>query len=291
MEFVDAIGELKALPEGTHLLCPRQNEDDYGRYDDLGQVNEDGKKVKDLVVEAKARKEKFLSSMRILAYNADGVEELQTWVLSRLDDSLEKCDLCIKEYYTGKIWLMELLKENYQEEDIEAFAQRVDEWDIKRITRNLTNATTQLKSVPPQQIALDTLDRASLLAIFETLSCEAMLRSDSLLQEYFDEPFKLIQTKRTLKISDYVPAVTRFLFDSNQLRSFWAISTWTRYNRPPTTLEFEWALRDGILSALQAASQQPPTDATHSASVAWNAANSEKTGQGADHASASGLGH
>ncbi|KAJ5889349.1 Zinc finger CCHC-type [Penicillium tannophilum] len=258
MEFVDAIGELKALPEGIHLLCPRQNEDDYGRYDDLGQVNEDGKKVKDLVVEAKARKEKFLSSMRILAYNADGVEELQAWVLSRLDDSLEKCDLCIKEYYTGKIWLMELLKENYQEEDIEAFAQRVDEWDIKRITRNLTNATTQLKSVPPQQIALDTLDRASLLAIFETLSCEAMLRSDSLLQEYFDEPFKLIQTKRTLKISDYVPAVTRFLFDSNQLRSFWAISTWTRYNRPPTTLEFEWALRDGILSALQAASQQPP---------------------------------
>ncbi|KAJ5945938.1 hypothetical protein N7454_002777 [Penicillium verhagenii] len=258
MEFVDAIAELKALPEGTHLLCPRQNEDDYGRYDDLTQVNEDGKKVQDLVVEAKTRKEKFLSSMRILAYNADGVEDLQAWVLRRLDDSLEQCDLCIKEYYTGKIWLMELLKENYQEEDIEAFAQRVDEWDIKRITRNLATATTQLKSVPPQQIALDTLDRAALLAIFETLSCEAMLRSDSLLQEHFDEPFKLIQTKRTLKISDYVPAVSHFLFDSNQLRSFWAISTWTRYNRPPTTLEFEWALRDGILSALQAASQQPP---------------------------------
>ncbi|KAJ5638190.1 hypothetical protein N7490_008069 [Penicillium lividum] len=258
MEFVDAIRELKALPEGTHLLCPRQNEDDYGRYDDLTQVNEDGKKVKDIVAEAKLRKEKFLSSMRILAYSADGVEELQTWVLGKLDDSLEKCDLCIKEYYTGKIWLMELLKEDYQEEDIETFAQRVDQWDIKRITRNLTTATTQLKSVPPEKIALDTLDRAALLAIFETLSCEAMLRSDSLLQQYFDEPFQLIQTKRTLKISDYVPAVTRFLFDSNQLRSFWAIATWTRYNRPPTTLEFEWALRDGILSALQAASQQPP---------------------------------
>ncbi|KAJ5101194.1 hypothetical protein N7456_007246 [Penicillium angulare] len=258
MEFVDAIRELKALPEGIHLLCPRQSEDDYDRYDNLGDMK-DGKTVKDLVSEATARKKKFLSSMRILAYNADGVEELQTWILSSLDESLEKCDICIKEYYTGKIWLMELLKEeNYQEEDIEAFAQRLDEWDIKRVTRNLSTATTQLKAVPPEKIALDILDRAALLSIFETLSCEAMLRSDSLLQEHFDVPFKLIQTRRTLKISDYVPAVTRFLFDSNQLRSFWAISTWTRYNRAPTTIEFEWALRDGLLSALQSASQQPP---------------------------------
>lgn len=250
--------ELKALPDGTHLLCPRQHDEDYGRYDDLEHVDEQGKNVKEQVAVATARKEKFLSCMRILAYNADGIEELQTWVLTKLDENLEKCDLCIKQYYAGKIWLMDQLKMDYQDEDIEAFFQRVDEWDIKRITRNLDTATTQLKSVPPQQIALDVLERAALLSIFETLSCEAMLRSDSLLTEHFDEPFKLIQTKRTLKISDYVPAVTRFLFDSNQLRSFWAISTWTRYGRPPTALEFDWAIRDGLLSALQSGSMQPP---------------------------------
>ncbi|KAJ5595576.1 uncharacterized protein N7459_001784 [Penicillium hispanicum] len=262
MEFVDAIGELKALPEGTHLLCPRENDNDYGRYDELNHVDEQGRSVKDLVAEAKARKEKFLSCMRILAYNADGVEELQSWVLSRLDETLEKCDLCIKHYYTGKIWLMDRLKEeNYQEEDIEAFSRRVDEWDIKRITRNLSTATSQLKSVSPQQIALGILDRAALLSIFETLSCEAMLRNENLLQEHFDEPFRLIQSKRSLKISDYVPAVSHFLFDSNQLHSVWGISTWTRYNRPPTPLEFDWAIRDGLLSVLQAASVQPPQHA------------------------------
>ncbi|CEJ59782.1 hypothetical protein PMG11_08389 [Penicillium brasilianum] len=255
MEFVDAIGELKALPEGTHLLCPRQSENDYGRYDDPNQVDERGKSTKDILAEAKERREGFLLSMRILAYNAEGVEELQTWVLSRLDESLEKCDLCIKQYYTGKVWLMDQLKESYQDEDIEEFSQRMDEWDVKRITRNLATASTQLKNVPPQQINLSVLDRAALLSIFETLSCEAMLRSDQLLQEHFDEPFKLIQSKRSLKISDYVPAVTRFLFDSNQARSFWAISTWTRYARPPTSEEFEWAIRDGLLSALQAGSQ------------------------------------
>lgn len=249
------IRELKALPEGTHLLCPRQSENDYARYDDPSQVDEHGKSAGDIMAEAKARKEKFLLSMRILAYNAEGVEELQTWVLSKLDQSLEQCDLCIKQYYTGKVWLIDQLKESYQDEDIEEFAQRMDEWDVKRITRNLATASAQLKKVPPQEINLCVLERAALLSIFETLSCEAMLRSDQLLQEHFDEPFKLIQSKRSLKISDYVPAVTRFLFDSNQARSFWAISTWARYTRPPTSEEFEWAIRDGLLSALQAGSQ------------------------------------
>ncbi|EPS28401.1 hypothetical protein PDE_03347 [Penicillium oxalicum 114-2] len=255
MEFVDAIGELKALPEGTHILCPRQNENDYGRYDDLSQVHENGKSTQDIVTEARLRKEKFLLSMRILAYNSEGVEEMQTWMLSKLDACLEKCDLCIKHYYTGKVWLMDQLKETYQDEDIEEFARRLNGWDVKRITRNLATATAQLKGVSPEEINLSILDRAALLSIFETLSCEAMLQSDQLLQEHFDEPFRLIQSRRSLKISDYVPAVTRFLFDSNQARSFWAISTWTRYGRPPTREEFDWAIRDGLLSALQAGSQ------------------------------------
>ena len=196
--------------------------------------------------------------MRILAYNEEGVAELQAWIWRKLDDALEKCDLCIKKYYTGKIWLMEHLKESYDDEDIERFSRMLDDWDIKRITKNLSVATARLKEVPPQEIALHVLDRASLLSIFETLSCEAMLRSDALLRDHFDEPFRLIQTKRSLKVSDYIPAVSRFLFDPNQSRSFWAIHSWMRYSRPPTTMEFDWAIKEGLLDALRVASQQPP---------------------------------
>ncbi|KAI3009870.1 unnamed protein product [Aspergillus niger] len=257
MEFMDIVGELQSLPDSIHILCPRKHDDDHARYDDVNQVDETGKSVADLVSEANSRKEKFLSCMRILAYNQEGVEEVQTWIWRKLDDSLEKCDLCIKQYYTGKIWLMEHLKESYDDEDIDKFARLLDEWDIKRITRNLTTATAKLKEVPPQEIGLHVLDRASLLSIFETLSCDAMLRNDSLLQEYFDVPFRLIQTKRSLKVSDYIPAVTRFLFDPNQNRSFWAIHSWMRYARPPTTMEFDWAVKEGLLDALRTASQQP----------------------------------
>ncbi|PIG79936.1 tRNA-splicing endonuclease [Aspergillus arachidicola] len=257
MEVMDIVGELQALPDNVHLLCPRQHDDDHARYDETDQVDESGKNIAELVAEATARREKFLSCMRILAYNEEGVEELQNWIWRKLDDTLEKCDLCIKQYYTGKIWLMEQLKENYDDEDIEKFSRMIDECDIKRITRNLTTATTKLKEVPPQEIGLHVLDRASLLSIFESLSCDAMLRNDSLLQQYFDEPFRLIQTKRSLKVSDYIPAVTRFLFDPNQSRSFWAIQAWMRYSRPPTDTEFDWAIKEGLLGALRSASQQP----------------------------------
>lgn len=250
--------ELQALPENLHLLCPRQHDDDHGLYDDPAQQDESGKPIAELVEEATSRREKFLSCMRILAYNEEGVAELQAWIWRRLDDALEKCDLCIKKYYTGKIWLMEHLKESYDDEDIEKFARMLDEWDIKRITKNLAVATARLREVPPQEIALHVLDRASLLSIFETLSCDAMLRDDALLREHFDEPFRLIQTKRSLKVSDYIPAVSRFLFDPSQSRSFWAIHSWMRYPRSPTTAEFDWAIKEGLLDALRLASQQQP---------------------------------
>ncbi|KAL2871568.1 putative tRNA-splicing endonuclease [Aspergillus lucknowensis] len=257
MEFMNIVAELQALPIEVHILCPRQHDDDHARYEDENELDDSGKSVKELVAESESRREKFLSCMRILAYNEEEVEELQKWIWQRIDDTLEKCDLCIKQYYMGKVWLMEHLGETYDDEDIEKFSHMLDEWDIKRITRNLSTATAKLKEVPPEQIGLHVLDRASLLSIFETLSCDAMLRNDALLTEHFDEPFRLIQTKRTLKVSDYIPAVTRFLFDSNQSRSYWAIHSWMRYQRPPTTTEFDWAIKEGLLDALRTASQQP----------------------------------
>ncbi|KAL4817655.1 SEN1 N terminal-domain-containing protein [Aspergillus spinulosporus] len=111
----------------------------------------------------------------------------------------------------------------------------LDECDIKRITRNLATATATLRALPADQIGL------------HTLSCDAMLRNDSL----------LIQTKRTLKVSDYIPAVTRFLFSTNPSRSHWAVHSWMRYQRAPTAAEFDWAIKEGLLDALRAASQQP----------------------------------
>lgn len=211
-----------------------------------------------LLEEAKERRQKSLSALVILAFQQDGVEELQQWLWRRLDDAMESCDACIRQYYLGKVRLLEDLKETYDDEDIEKFARMLDEWDVKRVSRNLKNAESELKAASPENIGLHILTTPSLLSLFECLSCEPMLRSETLLREYFDTPFRLIQTRRTLKITDYVPAATYFLFDPDQGRSFWAVHAWAKLPHSPTDLDFEWAVKNGLLRALTVASQQPP---------------------------------
>lgn len=209
------------------------------------------------IQEATIRREKFLSCMQLLAFSSDEVEQQQQWIWRRLDETLEKCEMCVKKYYYGKIWLMERLGESYDESDVARFSKLLEECDIKRITKGLSRATETLRALSPEKRFLNTLDRAALLSIFETLSSEAMLNDETLLSQYFDEPFKLIQTRRVLKVPDYVPAVTRFLFDSNEDRCVWATNAWSRFKKPPTTAEFDFAIKRHLLSALGAASCQP----------------------------------
>uniref|UniRef100_A0A093VGQ2 Helicase SEN1 n=1 Tax=Talaromyces marneffei PM1 TaxID=1077442 RepID=A0A093VGQ2_TALMA len=248
MEVLDTIRELQTLPDGIHLLCPRQRRDDYGRYDDSDGENETQRALE--------RRDKALSCLPILAFSQDGLEQLQDWLWRKFDDTLESCDFCIRQYHRGKVTLAENLKESYDEEDIEKLMRLLEEWDIKRMKRNLTTALEELNAVPPEKIGLDALRTSSLLAIFECLSSEVMQKNAALLREYFDAPFRMIQTKRTLKLTDYVPGLTNFLFDPDPVRNHWALHGWSRFRRPPTSDEFEWAVKDGLTRALISASPQ-----------------------------------
>ncbi|EDN06684.1 conserved hypothetical protein [Histoplasma mississippiense (nom. inval.)] len=264
-ELMDVLEELKALPEQLHMLCPRQNDDDMGLYNDehihsLDPTDPDVKpNVENLnrISEATSRRQKFLSSMRLLAFSGDEVEIQQEWIWRRLEHDLEKCDLCIKEYYKGKVWLMDMLGESYDELEVEKFGRIIDEQDIKRIVKNLDRATEILKTVAPQQRSLSVLDRAALLSIFEAMSSKAMLNEDDILRAHFDEPFTLVQSNRTLKMPEYIPATTQFLFDANDQRRRWAFTSWGRMKAPPTTPEFDWAVKEPLLVALRKASCPP----------------------------------
>ncbi|KAI5307584.1 DEAD-box type RNA helicase, partial [Ascosphaera atra] len=77
------------------------------------------------------------------------------------------------------------------------------------------------------------------------------------MREHFDEPFRLVQTRRILKILDYVPASTKLLFDSDPFRAHWAATSWMKYTRPPTSAEFEWAIKDPLMKILQLGSMIP----------------------------------
>ncbi|KAL1955583.1 hypothetical protein VTO42DRAFT_8386 [Malbranchea cinnamomea] len=262
-ELMHDLGELKSLPEDLHLLCPRQNDEDREQYNEdlLRSPTQDVKPDVSLLArieEAAARREKFLSCMRLLAYTGVEIEAAQQWIWTRLEESLEKCELCIREYYRGKNWLVDTLRESYEDEEVEKFSRILDEWDIKRVARNLDRAAKLLNGLSPAERVVSALDRASMLAIFEALSSMALLKNEEVLRAHFDEPFRLVQTNRMLKIIDYVPAATRFLFDDSPQRRRWASYSWSKFPRPPTRTEFEWAIKEPLLAALvEAASSQP----------------------------------
>lgn len=223
----------------------------------------DGKDVKPKVdtltkiSEAAARREKFLSCIPLLAFSGEEVEAHQQWIWGRLEETLERCEICIKEYYKGKARLIESLGESYDETEVEKFSKILDDWDSKRISKNLDRAAKLLNDLPTERRKLDALDRAALLSIFEALSSAPVLKNEDVLRDHLDEPFKLVQTHRTLKIMEYVPAMTQFLFDKNQFRNNWAVYLWSKMNRPPTTVEFDWAIKEPLLAALRLASCPP----------------------------------
>jgi len=127
--------------------------------------------------------------------------------------------------------------------------------DIERIKRGLDEATKKLRRTEPPGRHKDILGATSQLALFEALCCEAFLADEILLARHFQEPFRMVQTNRRLKVTHYVPAATMFLFDKNQDRSTWATWTWSRYKTVPTEGDFNFAIHNSLLRNMHAVSE------------------------------------
>jgi senataxin len=231
------------------LFCPRQNDDDYDRYeqdttDESGSRPQEEQTSLQRIKDAKARRQKFMDALGLIAYDGPETEAYKNYIWERLNDSLSKCDLCIPAYYLAKLDLRDSLQQQFEDDDIKSFFSIIDNVDIERIIKGLDRAKTTLGSVPEQKRNLSCLDQASLFSIFEALSCETLLQNETILRAHFDEPFQLIQGKRPLKTRDYVPAATRFLFDDQPHRFRWASAAWAGFDRPPTDVEWNWTVKD-----------------------------------------------
>jgi len=119
-----------------------------------------------------------------------------------------------------------------------------------------------LRSLPPEQREVYALGSSAMYALFEALSCETFLRNESLLRDYFDEPFKLVQSRKKFRSSDYVPAASLFLFDPDDSRRLWAMHSWSKLTKGPTVEDFEWAIRDPLLYNLKLGAT-PVVDVSH----------------------------
>ncbi len=139
----------------------------------------------------------------------------------------------------------------YDEDEVSNFLQIVDDVDIRRIKHGLAIAEDALSKAPPSERGIMLPDTAGLLAIFEALTCEAFLRSEELLTQYFDKPFALIQTNKKLKMNNFTPASTKFLFSANESRRSWAFFLWGKLRRDITRTEFENTIKEPLFDAMK----------------------------------------
>lgn len=141
----------------------------------------------------------------------------------------------------------------HDDDDVAYFAKVLGESDLDRIRSGLLVAAGTLRSAPPEQRSVSILEGPSLFAIFEALSSEAVLTDLEFMASYLDEPFRLVQTNRLLKLNDYVPAMGRFLFDRDQTRMSWAQRAWAKMKRHLTMGEFWWVVQEPLLNAARLA--------------------------------------
>lgn len=237
--------ELECLPSEVHWFC-----------DAHATSTKDSVRIKSehpIGENLELRRQQACDTLRLFSYDDASIQ--QDKLVENLDKQLSKCDYCIVGYYMSKQRSVETLRHDYEEEVVGQFVNMINARDFTRIKRGLQSAATLLRKAEPSSRRTDTLDSTSQFALFEALSSEAFLADEALMSQYFQEPFKLVQTNRRLKIEHYIPAATAFLFDEDQDRRNWAINVWSRYTSRPSEGDFDFAIRDSLLRNMQRASE------------------------------------
>lgn len=251
-----ACSELRALPEDQHLFCPRIG-DDGGIYFDediagfppeTDPTELEDRKFK--IQDAEQRKWMALKAMEILAFDGDEAAPHKEWLVEQHNKYMQSCDVCVRVFYMSRAeWRIRLM-DSYDEENIGDFLRLVDETSLGRIRKGLEEANTLLTNAEPKARTMRLLPSECTYAFFEALSCNAMLCDDVQLQQHFDAPFDMVQTKKRLKLQTYLPAMTRFLFSKNARRQDWASKSWVGFKRNLLKSEFEWAVRDHLINVM-----------------------------------------
>ncbi|KAJ9603337.1 DEAD-box type RNA helicase [Cladophialophora chaetospira] len=262
-EFIETLQEFQNLPPGQHIFCPREDDDDTDRYEDERDPNANVTVKFDpsrlAKIEAtKIRRRKFVSALQLLAYDGKESEQYQKFIWDTLDEALGKCDVCIREYYIAKLDFLEQLRQDYEEDDVTNFFSLINRKDVVRIVRGLDAANETLRNAAEHKRGASLLDKKHLHALFEALVCQAFLEDENKLKSHFDAPFKMVQTRKPLKMREILPAAAQFLFASETIRAYWASMTWKRRDDPPSELEWDWAIKDYLQKKLQQVSD--PSD-------------------------------
>jgi senataxin len=257
-ELLGKIAQLKAIPVGQHLFCPRSDQDDSALYyeeDVAGFVSDEDPETtrvrKQKVEEAQERIWLTLDCLAIFSFSGEVAEPFKAYLKERLDNLLSSCDVCIRVFHQSRAAWQERLLENWYEDSIATFLGIIDDLSIDRIQAGLQTAVQVLEGVEPKLRKIGTLPGEATFALFESLSCTAFFTNEELLDRHFNRAFALLQSNRPLKLQTFVPAMTYFLFSTSETRRIWANKSFVNFKRNLFKSEFDWAVRDFLLQAMQ----------------------------------------
>lgn len=247
--------ELKSLPLALHWFCPTFLDDSVHTSADgglpRGQQNR-------LVDDVDRRRQIAIDCLQLFGYNGEDAIPHQEYLVKAFDRQLGKCDACITEYYKAKRRMVDRLRHEYNEEEVDLLVALFDKQDFRRIERGLDNASQTLQAVDISQRSRSALDDASQFALFEAMNCDAFLQDEALVRNHLDTPLELAQTNRRLRVPQYVPAATYFIFDAHPSRCSWAMQTWAKMRKGLSKDDFDFAVRDPLARQLKMLTESFP---------------------------------
>lgn len=244
--------ELSSLPHGLHWFCPL-SDDVYEGGNHPTPINGNPIKKEDtLASDVEYRRQLVAECLQVFAYDGEDVVPHQRSLTREIDAQLGKCDTCITKYYKSKRHMIEKLRHDYEEEEVELLIEVFDKQDFARILRGLDKAANILEAAEPKQRGRDILDGTSEFALYEALSCDAFLQNPELVRDHLKKPMTLVQTNRRFHVISYVPGATYFLFDPDPSRSTWAMQIWSKIRIKMTGDDFDFAVRDPLAKHMRA---------------------------------------
>jgi senataxin len=190
-----------------------------------------------------------LHACKILAFDGVDAAGYQNTLINGLKRQLTRCATCVREYHRARGLLEQDLVTDYDMDEVEAFMKKFDHMNITRIIDGLNNMTESLYDLPPAERKLNKVGEVATYALFEALHCRPFLRDEMSLQQYFDKPFRLLQTVKKVSLPSYVPGMAAFLFSEDETRRTWAERNFAKVKRSLTPPEFEHSVKSFVESA------------------------------------------
>lgn len=238
-----------------HWFCPRYGDDGGLFFDEdcLERLSKETAQEKNYrrmkLQEVELRRGDILEACKILAFDSADAAEYVDKFKRDLAIQLRRCDVCVREFHRSRALLNQLLEQDYETEQVRNFMDTFDQMNTSRIGAGLNSMTDLLIDLPPDQRNITAAGDEGMYALFEALNCGPFLCDEDALQKYFDRPFRLVQTKKKIKLPNFVPGMTAFLFSHEPMRQAWAERNFSSIKRPFTSTEFDHSVKPYLEAA------------------------------------------